>query len=219
MALRDLTSTLTAHLNVENDHKPLAAILRNPLSQAHMRLQDIMMRFHRYDVHFAFVEGTDLLIADTLSRAHREDSGNDQGDRAGIVNVNVWSDIPEKRLDDIREVTSSDAGPQSVMKLVLDGCPADKHGIPVCALPYFDVCDCLSVMDGILVKGEAVVIPTALRPSVKRRLHSAQLGRDSMLRRARGTVYWPNMASNIKQIADMCETCQEMKLRNPPEPT
>ena len=38
-----------------------------------------------------------------------------------------------------------------------------------------------------------------------------------MLRRARGTVYWPNMASYIKQIADMCETFQEMKPQNPPE--
>ena len=39
-----------------------------------------------------------------------------------------------------------------------------------------------------------------------------------MLHRSRGTVYWPSMASDIKQIADMCETCQEMKPRNPPEP-
>ena len=39
-----------------------------------------------------------------------------------------------------------------------------------------------------------------------------------MLRRARGTGYWPNMASDIKQIADMCEMCQERKPRNPPEP-
>jgi len=47
---------------------------------------------------------------------------------------------------------------------------------------YFDVHDCLSVVDGILVKGEAVVIPMALRPSIKRTLHSAHLGHDSMLR-------------------------------------
>mgnify|MGYP007094268629 CR=1 FL=1 len=40
------------------------------------------MRYHRYDVHFVFVYGADLLIADTLSRPYREDSGNDQGDRA-----------------------------------------------------------------------------------------------------------------------------------------
>ena len=38
-------------VKVENDHKPLAAILRKPLSQAPKRLQNIMMRYHRYDVH------------------------------------------------------------------------------------------------------------------------------------------------------------------------
>ena len=76
-------------VKVENDHKPLAAILRKPLSQAPKRLQDIMMRYHRYDVHFVFVKGTDLLIADTLSRAHRDDSGNDQEDRARIMCVSV----------------------------------------------------------------------------------------------------------------------------------
>ena len=53
----------------------------------------------------------------------------------------------------------------------------------MCALLYFDVCDCLliSVVDGILVKGEVVVIPQVLRPSIKKRLHSAHLGDDSML--------------------------------------
>ena len=44
---------------------------------------------------------------------------------------------------------------------------------------YFDVHDCLSAVDGILVKGEVVVIPMALKPSIKRSLHSAHLGRDS----------------------------------------
>ena len=40
------------------------------------------MRYHRYNVDFAFVKGTELFIADRLSRAHRDDSGNDQGHRA-----------------------------------------------------------------------------------------------------------------------------------------
>ena len=88
----------------------------------------------------------------------------------------------------------------------------------MCALPYFDVRDCLSIVVKILVKVEAVVIPMALRPSIKRSLHSAHLGRESMLLRARGTVYWPKIAGDIKQIGDMCKTCQEMKQRNPPEP-
>ena len=156
-----------------------------------------MKRYNRYDVHFVFVKGTDLLIADALSRAHQDDSSNDQADRARIMNVSVFGDIPAKRLDEIRKATSSVASLQPGMKSVLDGWHADKRETPVCALPYFDVRDCLSIVDGILVKGGAVVIPMALGSSFKRRLHSAHLGRDSMLRRARGTVYWPNIADDI----------------------
>ena len=36
-------------VKAENDHKPLVSILRKPLSQAPKHLQDIMMRYHRYD--------------------------------------------------------------------------------------------------------------------------------------------------------------------------
>ena len=68
-----------------------------------MRLQDIIIRYHRYDVHFVFVKGADLLNADTLSRAHQDDSGNDQGDRARIMNVIVFGDIPDKRLNEPEE--------------------------------------------------------------------------------------------------------------------
>ena len=93
---------------VEDDHKPLAAILRKPLSQAPKRLHDVMMRYHRYDVRFVVVKGSDLLITDTMSRVHRDDSGNEQGDRARIMNVSVFGDIPDKRLDEIREATSCD---------------------------------------------------------------------------------------------------------------
>ena len=74
--------------------------------------------------------------------------------------------------------------------------------------------DSLSIVDGILVKGEAIVIPSELRASIKKRLHSAHLGCESMKRRARGIVFWPGMAHDIKQLADSCETCQEMKPRN-----
>lgn len=114
-------------VKVENDHKPLAAILRKPLSQAPERLQDIMMQYHRYDVHFVSVKGTDSLIADTLIRALQDGSRNDQDGRAQIMNVNVFGDIPEKRLDEIHEATLCDSSLQAVMKLVLEGWPADKR--------------------------------------------------------------------------------------------
>ena len=140
---------------VENDHKPLAVILRKPLSMAPKRRQDIMMLYHRYDINFVFVKGTDLHFPDTLSRAHLDSSEGNQDTRVRIMNVNAFGDIPDKRLDETREATSCDASLQAVMKLVSEGWPEDKRDAPPCALPYFDVRDSLSVMNEILVKGRS----------------------------------------------------------------
>ena len=55
----------------------------------------------------------------------------------------------------------------------------------------------LSIVDSIVVKGEAIVIPSELRASIKKILHSAHLGCENMRRRARGIVFWPGMAHDI----------------------
>jgi hypothetical protein len=48
--------------------------------------------------------------------------------------------------------------------------------------------DELSVVDGVIVKGEAIFIPKMLRAEMKSRLHSSHLGYDSMMRRAGNTI-------------------------------
>lgn len=78
---------------------------------------------------------------------------------------------------------------------------------------FFDLRETLSDYAGIVVKGEAIVIPKSLRRDIKHRLHSAHLGYDSMIRRERGTIFWTNMQCEIRQIADNCYACQEMKPR------
>ena len=55
---------------IENDHKPLAAMLKKPLSQAPKRQQALILRLDRYDVDFHYMEGSKHFIADTLSRAY-----------------------------------------------------------------------------------------------------------------------------------------------------
>jgi hypothetical protein len=46
------------------------------------------------------------------------------------------------------------------------------------------------------------------------RLHSSHLGYDSMMRKARNTIFWPGITKDVKQLADNCEICQESKPRN-----
>lgn len=74
--------------------------------------------------------------------------------------------------------------------------------------PYFDIRDNLSVFEGIVVKGEFIVILKNERQDIKQKLYSLHGGYDSMLRRARGSVYWPEMNAELKQLASTCEPCQ-----------
>ena len=85
-------------------------------------------------------------------------------------------------------------------------------------MPYFEWRDELSIQEGIIVKGEAILIPKSLRSDMKTRLHSAHMGYDSMMRRARGIIFWPGMANDIKRMAEQCEICQESKPKNQREP-
>jgi hypothetical protein len=45
---------------------------------------------------------------------------------------------------------------QSVTELILNGWPEDKDRVPNSALPFFNIRDELSVVDGVIVKGEAI---------------------------------------------------------------
>ncbi|XP_069110116.1 uncharacterized protein [Argopecten irradians] len=149
---------------IENDHKPLASILQKPLNLAPKRIQDIMMRMYRYDVTFCFVKGEHLFLADTLSRAYLSSCENA---RPRILSVQTFENIPDIRLGEIRREVQKDGNLQTLVSVVLEGWPSDKYKVPHYILPYYDIRDTLSVEDGLVVKGESVIIPSALRANIK----------------------------------------------------
>ncbi|CAB4030046.1 Hypothetical predicted protein [Paramuricea clavata] len=56
-------------ITVESDHKPPEAILNKPLSQAPSRLQKMLMQLQAYDINLVYKKGSEMYIADALSRA------------------------------------------------------------------------------------------------------------------------------------------------------
>lgn len=208
--------TYGRNVMIQNDHKPLEAILKKPLAMAPKRLQDIMMRWNRYDFNFVYVKGTNLTIADTLSRAYLKSEEGNFSERLRIMALKSDEpcDIPDARLSEIKEATESDEEMQILKETVMNGWPEQKQETPQRIRHYFDFRDTISYSDGLMLKGEAVIIPKSLRSEMKARLHKAHFGYDSMLRRARGTIFWPGMNSDIKQLADCCSICQERKPMN-----
>ena len=199
-------------VTVQNDHRLLAAILNRPLSQAPRRLQALLMRVYRYDVEFQFVKGTELFIADTLSRAFLET--NDQ--RSRIMTVDFSVNVSDICLREIRDATAVDTKMNILKSYILNGWP-ERNKMASELTIYHNMRDILSYEDGIILKGEAILIPSALQGDITKRLHSAHMGYNSMIRRARSLVYWPSMSRDIKQVVDTCAPCQELRPHNQKE--
>ena len=56
-----------------------------------------------------------------------------------------------------------------------------------------------------------------MRADMKRRIHSGHLGINSCLRRARDTIFWPGMTSEIRQFVESCTVCATYYDKQPAE--
>ena len=92
--------------------------------------------------------------------------------------------------------------------LVTTGWPESMQDLPQHLHPYWCFCDKLTILDGLVVKGNRVIIPTSMRPDTLSRLHDAHQGITSTLQHARWTVYWPKLQSDITKMVQACEECQ-----------
>lgn len=195
---------------IQNDHKPLASIVRKPLSQAPRRLQALMLRLHRYDIDFQYHPGDRLFIADTLSRAYL----NVPESEVRVLKVNAFNEVPDKILQEVQEATRNDNSMKLLMETIQEGWPDEKANVPPEIKQYFDFRETLSHKDGVILKGQRILVPVSLRSKMMKRLHAAHSGYDSMMRRAREAIFWPGMSQQVKQLAENCDVCQEFKPQN-----
>jgi len=74
--------------------------------------------------------------------------------------------------------------------------------VPHQLTPFFGVRDELSMQDGIVLRGERVVIPKSLQRQMVNRVHYAHTGTASSLSRARECIYWPGMSTDVKHFIE-----------------
>ena len=72
--------------------------------------------------------------------------------------------------------------------------------------------------NGVLFKRKRIIIPKTIRQDIFARSHSSHLGIESSLRKARDSVFWPGMGSDIKEPVSQGSVCAEFQPWNPKEP-
>ena len=90
---------------------------------------------------------------------------------------------------------------------IIQGWPKDikQRSLPLCS--FWNFREELSIIDGIVVKGSHIVIPTKFRPELLSFLHDdSHLGIDKCIQQAKGSIYWPNITEDIKSIVNKCQS-------------
>lgn len=207
--------TYGRHVHVITDHKPLVAIVKKPLSKAPRRLQALLLRTQEYNYSLSYQPGPSIPVADQLSRAPLAEKATSE-----VVHVNNLSfqSIKIDELEAIRMATEKDSTLCELKDTIMKGWPIHKAELSEALTQFHSYRDELVVQDGIILRGERVVIPLSMRKDIKKKVHAGHGGINSCLRRARELVYWPRMSAEIRQYVESCSVCAEFSTKQAPEP-
>ena len=185
-------------VTVQTDHKPLENMFTKPLLSAPKRLQRMLLHLQKYNLKIAYKPGKELFIADTLSRAFIP---NEQTPEAKICDVYAvqqeeyliraieeidmveFLPITTERLADLREKTERNGSLQKLKHVIRVGWPDTKE-VPPEIRNYFHLKEELTMQDGILFKGNRVIVPATLRSYMLKKVRSSHIGVESCLRKA-----------------------------------
>ena len=89
----------------------------------------------------------------------------------------------------------------------MHGWPDSRADVPECVQAYFDVRDSLTIHGELIFKGQLLVVPTVMRKQLIEEIHSTHIGIEACVRRARDILYWPRMATELKEYIAKCDVC------------
>ncbi|KAI5729011.1 hypothetical protein M8J77_024174 [Diaphorina citri] len=181
------------------DHKPLVSIF-NPNkmlpSVTASRLFNYAHFLSGFDYDIVYRKTGDHGNADFLSRFPTGKCKEDI-DSASFFQMNQISSIPVK-YEEILSHTRTDPDLSKIVNAL-------EQGTSLKSLGYED--NQFTLEHGCLLRGQQVVIPSALRKRVLDELHTAHQGIVKMKALARSYCYWSGMDKEIERVARSCSSC------------
>ena len=174
----------------------------------------MMLQLQRYDFELCHKSGSEILLADTLSRAPRSrtESTNFEYEVMDITRIS------ESRQEELITETSKDPAMQRLIDTMHRGWPRSPSTCPPETRSYFNFRDEIVVDNGIVMKGQKAVIPQLLFTEYAKILHRGHQGIDATKPRARDTVYWPGMNTDLERQVMECSVCNALKSHLQQEP-
>ncbi|KAF7256888.1 hypothetical protein EG68_05529 [Paragonimus skrjabini miyazakii] len=156
-----------------------------------------------------------MVLADTLLRAPL---ATEEDNRTGYEQVDLTLAESDSRLPRIRRTFADDEEMDKLEEQIRNGWPDNARQVSGTICPYFKVRDELTTENGLVFRGERLVIPRAATNLTMQEIHRSYLDLRSCARRAKDTVYWSGITSHIKDFVSTYMVCNQYGTRQPKEP-
>ena len=162
---------------VQTDHKPLKSIYKKSLISAPRRLQRMPLRLQKFDLTVTYRKGSEMVLANTLSRAYGSSTSPGETEQdAEAVHMIQYLPVSEETQTAIQNATESDNTLRKLKSTIRIEWPPRKDEVPVNVGKYFPFRDELTLQNGIIFKGERIVIPSSLHSDMMAKTHASHIG-------------------------------------------
>ena len=203
--------TFGNQVNIITDHKPLLSLLKKLLAACSSRLSRLILKIIDYLLKVMYQPGRKMVISDALSHLNTHQTPDTKETVPGL-NVTIH------KVGVFSQETQHDTELQILLQYNMKGFPMTKDECHDAIKPYFNYREELTVVDGLVLKGQRIVIPSKLRQSCLTRLHIAYMGINKTLCRARQYIFWPGLTKNITELISACHACMKYAAKNGAKP-
>ncbi|XP_062535602.1 uncharacterized protein K02A2.6-like [Armigeres subalbatus] len=177
------------------------------------RIERWVLRLQTFDYNILYVSGKDN-VADPLSRlAVQEPKPFDHAEEIFVREIATQAaNCAALTWDEVVLATETDEEILNVLHILKTG---DVQNLPI---EYRVVSNELCDFQGVLLRGDRIVIPTSLREKVLITAHEGHPGIVMMKSHLRSNVWWPKMDNAVELFVKRCRGCTLVAAPEPPEP-
>ena len=159
-----------------------------------------------------------MYLADTLSRAYLpEVNAYEEALEVAQVDHTSTLAVSTGQLQQLWQASAEEPVLDSLRQTIQRGWPQVRTDTPEPLTPYYDFRDELTVEVSLVFKGPIVLIPAALRKDMMAACHESHIGVEGCIRRARESMFWPRMSTELKAYISKCDTCVAHRAAQPKE--
>ena len=92
-----------------------------------------------------------------------------------IMHIIRKVNIPDTMLEKLRAETLKDKDMQVLTEMITVGWPDSKSELPPSARPFFDFRETMSIENGLIMRGEKVLVPRSMRDEIKKKATRSSL--------------------------------------------